>query len=73
MTEFPCKVCDRSILESESEYYHYLATLLKKNNKSLYKKYTINNVNLDEVNKIINNHISTHNKNFNFFLSNVNL
>ena len=26
-----CKVCDRSIIERESEYYDYLTTLSKKN------------------------------------------
>ena len=41
--EFLCKVCDRSIIENESEYKEYLAILVKKKDKSLYKKYTINN------------------------------
>ena len=30
-----CKKCDRSIIENESEYYIYLATLRKKDDKSL--------------------------------------
>ena len=46
-----CEVCDRSIIEKESEYYNYLASL-RKNDKSLYKKYTIKNVSLVKVNKI---------------------
>ena len=62
-----CEVCDRLIIENESEYNKYLATLPKENDKSLYKKYTINNINLDEVNKILNDHISIHNKIFQFF------
>ena len=28
--DFLCKVCDRSIIENESEYNNYLATLRKK-------------------------------------------
>ena len=40
-----CEVCDRSIIENESEFMNYLATLRKKGDKCLYKKYTINNVN----------------------------
>ena len=28
-----CKVCDRLIIENESEYYKYLATLRKKDDK----------------------------------------
>ena len=61
-----CKVCDRLTLENESEYYTYLATLRKKDDKSFDKKYTYNNVNLDEVNKILNDYISSHNENFDF-------
>ena len=62
-----CKVCDREFFEDESEYNNYLVTLRKKNDKSLYKTYTINNVNLDEVNKVLNDYISTHNKKFDFY------
>ena len=29
-----CEVCDRSIIDNESEYYNYLATLSKKDDKS---------------------------------------
>ena len=36
--EFRCNVCDRSILENESEFKEYLATLRKKNDKSFFKK-----------------------------------
>ena len=45
--DFLCKVCDRSIVENESEYKHQLATLPKKTNKTLFKKYNNNNVNMD--------------------------
>ena len=65
-----CEVCDRSIIENECEYCYYLATLRKKDDKSLYKKYTINNINLDEGNKILNQYISTHNKSFDFYFIN---
>ena len=33
-----CKVSDRSIIENESEYKDYPATMRKKNEKSLYNK-----------------------------------
>ena len=62
-----CPVCDRSIFENESEYHEYLATLGKKNHKSFYNKYTNNNVNLDDVMKLLSDSISTHNKSFDFF------
>ena len=66
--EFLCKVCDRSIIENESEYKEYLATLRKKNDISLYKKYTINNINLGEVDKILNDYVTIHNKKLYFYL-----
>ena len=62
-----CEVCDQSIIENESEYYNYLATLRKRNDKSLYNKYNFNNFDLDEVNKISNDYISTSNKKFDFY------
>ena len=48
-----CKVCDRWIIENESEYKDYLTTMWKKNDESVYNKYTINNINLDENDKKI--------------------
>ena len=62
-----CKVCDQKIIEKESEYKNYIATLRNKDDKSIYKKYAVNNVNLDEVDKIINDYVSTHNKDFDFY------
>ena len=61
---FLCKVCDRPIIENESEYMNYLTNLRKKNDKSLYKNYAFNNINLDEVDKILIEYITTLNKKF---------
>ena len=58
-----CGVCDREFIENESEYKNYKATLLKKDDKIIYKKYVSNNINLDEVDKILKDYVSTHNKN----------
>ena len=66
--DFLCKVCDREILENESERTLYIATLRKRYDRSLYTKHTINNVNLDEFDKILNQNISRHNKNFDLYL-----
>ena len=52
--EFAFEVCDRSIIENESEYYEYPGTLQKKNYKSFYKTYTNIIINLDEVKKLFN-------------------
>ena len=67
---FLCEVYDRLIIGNESEYYKYLATLRKKDDKSLYKKYTINNINLTEVNKILNDYISIRYTYFDFYFIN---
>ena len=64
--EILCKLSDQSIIENGSEYYEYIATMRKKDDKSFYKKCTILNINLDEVNKISNDYTSTQNKNFDF-------
>ena len=70
---FLCEVCDRQIIEIqiiESDYKKYITTLRKKNDKSLYKKDTINNVNLDEFDEKTFDCITTHNKKFDFYFSN---
>ena len=61
-------VCDRSNIENESEYFHYLAPMRKKDDKSLYKNYTINIINLDEIHKILNDYITIHNKKLYYYL-----
>ena len=62
-----CRVCDRSIIKNESEYKNYIASLRKKDDKSIYKEYVINKINLDEVDKILKDYVSTHNKKFDIY------
>ena len=62
-----CRVCDRWIIANESEYKNYTATLHKKDDKSICKKYVINNFNLDEVDKILKDYVSTHNRKFDIY------
>ena len=66
--DYICQVCDRSLIENLSEYEHYLNTSHKKNDNSLYVKYTIDNINLDIIDKILNDYITTHNEKFIFYL-----
>ena len=66
--DYICEVCDRSLNENPSEYQHYLATSRKRNDNSLYIKYTFNNINLDEVDKFLNDYITSHNEKFVFYL-----
>ena len=65
--ELVCTACDREIIENESEYKNYIASLYKKDDKSIYKKYVINNNNLDEFDKILSYYISHHNKKFDIY------
>ena len=65
--DYLCQVCDQEIIQNECEYKNYKATVRKKDDKSIYKKYAINNVNLDEVDKILNDYVSTHNKKFDIY------
>ena len=64
---FRCKVCDREILEYESEYKNYMATSRKKNDQTFYTKYTNNNINLDEIDQILDKYTTSLNKKFYFF------
>ena len=64
-----CKVCDPETIENESEYKNYIATLRKKDDKSIYIKNVINNINLDEVDKILKDYVSTHNKKFEIYFT----
>ena len=64
--ELLCKVCDEEIIENESEYKMYMATLRKTDDKTIYKIYVNNNVNLDEVDKILIEYVSTRNKKIDF-------
>ena len=45
-----------------------MKTSRKKNDKNLYIKYTINNISFDELDKVLKDYISTHNKKFVFYL-----
>ena len=66
--DFICRVCDRSLIKNPSEYQHYLATSRMKNDKKLYIKHTINNTNLDELDKILNDYMTTHNEKIDSYL-----
>ena len=65
--DYLCQVCDREIIENESKYINYIATLRKKDDKSIYKKYVINKINLYEVDKVLKDYVNTHNKKFDIY------
>ena len=60
--------CDRMWTENPDEYENYLTTSRNKNDKNLYIKYTINIISFDELDKLLEEYISTHNKKFVFYL-----
>ena len=66
--DYICQYCDRLLIEIPDEYENYLTTSPKKKDKTLYIKYTIINISFDELDKILKDCISTHNKNFVFYL-----
>ena len=67
-----CRVCDRSILENESEYKEYLSTFRKKYDNSLDKEYTIIIINPNDIDAILNDYVTTHKKNLIFIFLTVN-
>ena len=49
------------------EYNNYINTLIKDDNKFIYFKYIINNVDINNFDKIFNDYITNHNKKFDFY------
>ncbi len=54
----------------EIENNHYLSSLVKHDNKFIYLRYIFNNVNNNNFEKIFNDHITNHNKKFDFYYIN---
>ena len=52
MTDIFCQVCDYETFNDKNELNYYLATLHKRYDRSLFYKYTIDNINLNNINKI---------------------
>ena len=70
MTSMLCVKCDYEIFNDENELNHYLASLHKRYDRSLYYKYTINNINLNNINKIFDYYITIHNEKFDIYFIN---
>ena len=54
----------------EIEYNNYITTLVNKDNIFIYMKYIINNVDINNFEKIINNYITYQNKKFDYYYIN---
>ena len=66
--DYICQYCDRLLIENPEEYENYLTTARRKIDKNLYIKYTIENISFDELDKILEEYVSTQNKNLVFYL-----
>ena len=55
-----CDVCDREIFEDEIEFNKYITTQRKSNDRCLYIDYTINKIDLDGFDKMLNENVSYH-------------
>ena len=55
---------------NETRYNNCIDCLLNKDNKNLYMKYLINNVDINEFDKIFNNYIISHNKKLDLYYIN---
>ena len=67
MTDLLCSVCDYDILNDKIELNNYLATQRKKDDKSITKQDIINNIDLNEFDKILNSYVNIHNKKFDIY------
>ena len=65
--DYICQYCDRLLIENPDEYENFLTTSIREIDENLYIKYTINNNSFDELDKILEDYISTHYKKFVFF------
>ena len=66
--DYICQFCDRLLIENPDEYENYLTTSRKKTDKKLYIKNTIYKISFDELDEILQDYISTHNKKIVFYL-----
>ena len=66
--DYICQFCDRLLIENPDEYENYLTTSRKKTDKKLYIRNTIYKISFDELDEILQDYISTHNKKIVFSL-----
>ena len=62
--------CDYEIFNDTNELKYYLASFHKRYDRSLYFKYTINNNNLNNINKVFDYYITIHNEKFDLYFIN---
>ena len=70
MTDTLCRKCDYEIFNDKDELNYYLATLNKRYDRALSYKYTINDVNLDNIIEVFDYYINIHNNNIDYYFIN---
>ena len=67
MTELLCLKCNQDIFEDKNKLDNYLSNFQIENDKNIYKKLIIDNIDLDNIDKILNIYINNHNKKFDVY------
>ena len=70
MTDMLCANCDYEIFNIQNEFNYYLVSFHKRYDRGLYYKYTINNIDLKNNNKIFDFYIAIHNEKFDRYFIN---
>ena len=70
MTDILCQYCDYQLVANKDEFYYYITTGHKRYDRGLYYKYIINNINLNNINKIFDCYIRNHNEKINKYFFN---
>ena len=65
-----CPICDYEIFNDKNELNHYLTSFHKKYDRGLYYNYKIDNIDLNNINKIFDYYITIHDENFNMYFIN---
>ena len=67
MIDMLCQVCNYETFNDKDELYNYLVYFRKDYDRSLYYKYTINNITINNINKIFDYYISIQNEKINLY------
>ena len=70
MTDLLCRKCDHEIFNDKEELNYYLVSFHKRYGRGMYYNYKIDNIDLNNINKIFDYYISIHDEKFNMYFIN---
>ena len=70
MTDILCPSCHHEIFNDKDQLNYYLAFFHKKYDRGIYYNYKIDNIDLNNINKIFNYYITVHDEKFNMYFIN---